>query len=191
MALGFGKEHILYGQAPGGGVHLRPPKWADFDAWVNLRQANETFLTPWEPDWDPDHLNRNSYKMRLGSYKRMITEGKGYPFHIFRDSDKALIGACNITQIQRLPAQSAHLGYWIGEAYSRQGYARAAVRAAIRFCFDDLGLHRINAAVQSSNEPSVNLLSALGFTKEGAARGYLKINGEWRDHDIYARLSSD
>ena len=191
MALGRGKVTELYGQAPGGGVRLRHPKWADFEDWAQLRRDNQAFLTPWEPDWDPAHLNRNSYKLRLGGFKRMIAEGTGYPFHIFRDSDNRLIGACNITQVQRHPAQSAHLGYWIGESYARQGYARAAVRAAIRFCFNDLGLHRVNAAVQANNTPSINLLDAIGFTHEGTARGFLKINGEWRDHDIYALLSSD
>ncbi len=191
MALGFGKDIELYGQAPGGGVRLRSPKWADFEDWANLRRENEEFLTPWEPEWDPNHLNRNSYKTRLGALKRMAQDGRGQAFHIFRDSDNRLIGACNITQVQGHPAHSADLGYWIGQNYSRQGYARAAVRAAIRFCFDELGLHRIQAAVQPSNTPSVNLLEAVGFTREGTARGYLKINGQWRDHDIYARLSGD
>ncbi len=191
MALGRSKGTELYGQAPGGGVRLRHPKWADYDDWAALRRSNETFLTPWEPEWDPNHLNRNSYRLRLNGFKHMIADGTGYPFHIFRDSDNRLIGACNITQVQQYPANSAHLGYWIGEDYSRQGYARAAVRAAIRYCFDNLGLHRINAAVQENNAPSVNLLKAVGFTHEGTARGFLKINGQWRDHEIYALLSSD
>jgi len=52
-------------------------------------------------------------------------------------------------------------------------------------------LHRIEAAVQSDNAASIKVLKASGFTYEGQARGYLKINGVWRDHDIYARLSGD
>lgn len=192
MALGTRKtEFELHGQAPGGRVRLATPRWADYDAWSELRRHNADYLAPWEPNWHEAHLNRNSYKARLSSYKSMIAEGRGYPFHVFRAVDNVLIGAVNVTQVLRQPAQSAHLGYWLGQQYARQGYARAAVRSVTDFCFNDLGLHRINAAVQPSNEPSVKLLSALGFTHEGTARGYLKIGGCWRDHDIFALLSSD
>jgi len=121
----------------------------------------------------------------------MAEKGTGYPFHVFGGADMRLVGACNITKIQPAPAQSCSLGYWIGEEHARQGFARAAVRAALKFCFDDLGLHRVEAAVQASNDRSVALLKASGFTHEGTARAYLKINGRWRDHDIYGRLSSD
>jgi len=66
-----------------------------------------------------------------------------------------------------------------------------AVQAASDFCFTTLGLHRIEAAVQTDNAASIKVLKASGYTYEGKARGYLKINGVWRDHDIYARLRED
>ena len=31
----------------------------------------------------------------------------------------------------------------------------------------------------------------VGFTEEGYARKYLQINGEWKDHNLFALLSSD
>jgi ribosomal-protein-alanine N-acetyltransferase len=52
-------------------------------------------------------------------------------------------------------------------------------------------LHRLEAAVQSDNSASIKVLEASGFRFEGTARGLLKINGAWRDHDIYAKLSAD
>jgi len=181
----------LTGMSAGGSVILRHPRWADFDAWAELRQENKNYLTPWEPAWDDKHLTRPSYKARLGRFKKMVSKDEAYPFHIFRASDERLIGACNITHIQRQVAQSAQLGYWVGEHYTRQGFARAAVSAASRFCFESLGLHRIEAAVRPENTGSIKVLGAMGFQKEGLARGYLKINGQWEDHVIYAKLSSD
>ncbi|MEM6713420.1 MAG: 30S ribosomal protein S5 alanine N-acetyltransferase, partial [Pseudomonadota bacterium] len=35
------------------------------------------------------------------------------------------------------------------------------------------------------------LLLRCGFKREGLARGYLRINGQWRDHDLFARLADD
>lgn len=116
-------------------------------------------------------------------------QDRAFPFHIFREN--SLVGACNITHIDRGMAQSARLGYWVGEQYRGRGFARASVRAASEFCFKGLGLHRVEAAVQCENAASIKVLKASDFTYEGTARGLLKIDGAWRDHDIYARLSGD
>ncbi|MDB2437901.1 GNAT family N-acetyltransferase [Hellea sp.] len=182
---------VLSGLASGGAVVLRHPRWADYEAWSELRKENRDYLTPWEPQWGDNHLTRLSYRARLARFKKMVNNDEAYPFHIFRASDERLIGGCNITSIQRQSAQAAQLGYWVGEHYARQGFARASVSAATKFCFQTLGLHRIEAGVQADNAASIKVLKAMGFQREGTARGYLKINGKWEDHDIYAKLSSD
>lgn len=181
----------LYEPMPGGGLHLRHPEWADYEQWADLRLESRDYLVPWEPKWSGDHLSRQSYRNRLSVMKKMVGADEGYPFHLFRAGDDALVGACNLTEVRRKVSQSAALGYWIGERYTRQGYARAAVRAICRFGFETLGLHRIEAAVRPENEPSVELLRTSGFQFEGLCRGYLKIDGVWHDHHLYARLSSD
>jgi len=186
-----GLHTVLYGSAAGGGVHLRHPKWADFDAWADLRRANRSHLSPWEPEWNERHLTRLSYRAKLARFKKMVHADTGYPFYIFSDGDARLIGACNITDIMRGVAQSARLGYWVAEDQARRGYGRAAVKAATQFCFETLHLHRIEAAVRPTNLPSIKVLESVGFAAEGTARGYLKIDGRWEDHIIYARLSTD
>ena len=181
----------LTGRAQGGMIILRHPRWADYEMWSDLRRANADYLKPWEPDWSSDHLGRVSYRQRLGRFKKFVTQDRAYPFHVFRAEDDQLIGACNLTHIDRGPAQTARLGYWVGQSYARRGYARAAVGSLIDFAFGPLGLHRLEAAVQAGNHGSVSVLEATGFQKEGCARGFLKIAGRWTDHDIYARLRDD
>ena len=61
----------------------------------------------------------------------------------------------------------------------------AAVRALSEFAFSTLGLHRLEAACIPENAPSRRLLVKAGFTEEGFARAYLKINGVWRDHVLF------
>jgi len=182
---------VLTGLASGGTVIMRHPRWADYEAWAELRKENEDYLTPWEPQWNERHLTRLSYRARLAKFKKMVSHDEAYPFHIFRASDDRLIGACNVTHVQRQVAQTAQLGYWVGQHYARQGFARASVSAATKFCFETLGLHRIEAGVQPDNAASIKVLEAMGFQREGTARGYLKINGKWEDHDIWAKISSD
>ncbi len=191
MVVRQGPETVLTARARGGNVILRHPKWAEFNDWADLRRRNHAYLSPWEPTWNSEHLTRAAYKARLSALKKMTANDTGYPFHMFRASDERLIGACNVLEVRRHVAQTAQIGYWLGEEYSGQGFARAGVRAVTRFCFDTLGLHRVEAAVQPENKRSVRLLEALGFQQEGLARGTLKINGVWQDHLIFARLSND
>jgi ribosomal-protein-alanine N-acetyltransferase len=66
-----------------------------------------------------------------------------------------------------------------------------AVRAAIGFAFATLRLHRIEAACLPTNQASVRLLEGAGFRREGFARAYLRINGAWQDHVLYALLEND
>jgi len=184
-----GIHTVLTAKTAGGEIRLIHPRWADFDAWADLRRENTEYLRPWEPDVSTASLNRPAYRARLSRLKKLVQQDKAYPFHIFRG--ETLVGACNITHIDRGMSQSAKLGYWIGEQYTGRGFARGSVAAAATFCFNGLGLHRAEAAVQSDNAASIKVLKASGFTYEGTARGLLKIDGAWRDHDIFSRLSSD
>ena len=175
----------------GGALTLRHPRWADYEDWSHLRDNSREHLSPWEPSWNPDHLLRRNYKHRLSVLKKQVSSGEGVFFHIFRSPGDHLIGAVNVMRMQRSVAQSAQLGYWLGKNFSGQGHGRAAVGRVCEYCYNDLGLHRLEAAVRPENERSISLLKALHFREEGVARGYLKIDGQWRDHLMYARLSSD
>jgi len=170
------------------GVVLRAPQMADFEEWAALREASRDFLTPWEPTWPADDLNRGAFRRRLKRYSEDQRNDQAYPFFIFRDEDHALVGGLTITNIRRGVAQAGSLGYWMGEAYVRRGYMTAAVRALIPFAFTALQLHRIEAACISANTASIRLLEKTDFTREGYAREYLCINGLWQDHLLYARL---
>jgi ribosomal-protein-alanine N-acetyltransferase len=67
----------------------------------------------------------------------------------------------------------------------------AALRTMLPFVFELLGLHRLEAACIPENEASRNLLVKIGFREEGRARRYLQINGDWRDHILFALLEDD
>jgi ribosomal-protein-alanine N-acetyltransferase len=62
---------------------------------------------------------------------------------------------------------------------------------AVSFAFDSLRLHRVEAACLPENQASRRLLLRVGFSEEGYARQYLKINGRWQDHLLFALLDND
>ena len=63
--------------------------------------------------------------------------------------------------------------------------------AVCEFAFGRIGLRRLEAACLPQNEASRGLLEKVGFQYEGYAREYLRIDGEWRDHLLYALLRDD
>lgn len=174
-----------------GDVYLRAPQWSDFDEWADLRTESRAFLSPWEPSWPPDDLTRPAFRRRLRRYAQDMRDGLAYPFFVFREEDDALVGACNLSGLRRGVLQTGSLGYWVGERYARRGYTRSAVRAVLRFAFDTLSLHRVEAACLPQNEASRRLLEGVGFRLEGYARDYLRINGSWRDHVLFGILARD
>jgi len=170
-------------------VFLRLPRLSDYKAWSTLRTQSAPFLRPWEPTWPDDDLTRPAFRARLGAYARELEAGEAFPFFLFRRQDEALIGGVRLFHIRRGVAQSAVLGYWIGEPHARQGHMRDGVKATIGFAFGQLGLHRLEAACMPENAPSAALLLKSGFLEEGYAPAYLKINGEWRDHRLFGMVA--
>jgi [ribosomal protein S5]-alanine N-acetyltransferase len=173
-----------------GGVYLRAPVAEDFEAWALLRQESRAHLTRWEPDWNAEEATGDAYRLRLKAYERQFRARAGVAFHVFDRSDR-LIGGVTLSDIRRHAAQSATIGYWIGAPFLRRGFGLSAVEAATVYAFDALQLNRVEAACQPGNTASRALLLKAGYAEEGLAREYLFINGGWRDHVLYARLSRD
>ena len=171
-------------------VFLRPPERGDYEEWATLRAGSRHFLTPWEPNWPPDALSRASYRARLARYGEDWRTDQGYNFFIFCH-DGVLAGGVGLSNMRRGVAETASLGYWIGEKFARQRYMSAALPLVLDFAFDRLRLHRVEAACLPTNVPSRALLSRTGFREEGYARSYLLIDGKWQNHVLYAILRED
>lgn len=175
----------------GARVLLRPGRNSDWEAWADLRQRSRAFLTPWEPDWPADALSRAGFRRRLSRQRLAWREDSSYAFFTFDRSTMRLVGGITLNNVHRGVAQSACVGYWIGEPFARCGYTREALHLSINFAFAHLSLHRLEAACMPHNLPSQNLLAQAGFQREGLARGYLRINGVWADHYLYGLLRED
>lgn len=174
-----------------GRVYLRPARQSDWRAWASLRSESRDFLVPWEPSWSSDALSRAAFRRRLRSHEAEWQRGTGYSFLMFRSDDDALIGGVTLSNVRRGVAQGASLGYWVGEPFARQGYMTEGLRAVLDFAFDRLALHRIEAACLPGNRASQGLLLKAGFKEEGYSRQYLRINGRWQDHRLFAVLQDD
>ena len=172
-------------------VTLRLPHASDYREWAALRGASRSFLEPWEPRWAPDELDRTAWRQRLSRYIEDYATGSAVPFFIFENEEGALVGGITLGNIRYGVAQTGQIGYWIGERYAGRGLMLEALRLLINYTFETLRLHRIEAACIPDNLRSLRLLEKAGFRREGLLRSYLRINGVWQDHYLYALIAGD
>ena len=175
----------------GRGLMLRAPQNQDYPAWAELRALSREHLVPWEPVWPRDDLSRSAFRRRLRHYSREARDDHGYAFFIFETGSGRLTGGVTLSSVRRGVTQSATLGYWMGAPHARAGIMTNAVACLIPFVFQELRLHRLEAATQSSNLASIRVLEKNNFQREGFARSYLKINGAWQDHVLYGLVAGD
>lgn len=169
-------------------VYLRAPALSDYEENTALLKASEAFHKPWSPA-HPAGIDRYGEEL-FARYVR--TSGPGSRRErrfICRKSDDRLLGAVHISEIVKGCFFSAYLGYWIGAEFASQGYMGEAILQVIRLATRDLGLHRLEANIRPENDASIRLVRRAGFKREGYSPRYLKIDGEWRDHERWAYLA--
>jgi len=172
-------------------VMLRAAAASDFAEWADLREKSRAHLTRWEEAWTPEQATAASFRRRLRTYDADRRRGGGLFLLAFRRADRAMVGGVTLSNIRYGASRSGLIGYWIGAPFVRQGYGSAAVKALIAHAMEAIALNRLVAACQPENAASQKLLEGCGFTDEGLARDYLKINGAWRDHRIFALTAAD
>lgn len=172
-------------------VSLRMPRSSDYHEWAALRRRSRDFLEPWEPRWASDELDQASWRHRVRRYRAEQAAGTAVAYLIVENETQRLIGGITIGNIRYGVSQSAQIGYWMGEPYAGKGFMQDAIRTLIGHAFGVMRLHRVEAACIPSNTRSIRVLEKAGFSREGLLRSYLRINGAWQDHYIYALIAKD
>lgn len=174
----------------GGRVLLRPLRPQDFGAWRAVRIASTDWLRPWEPEPEPGApdpvADSDSFRGRCGAWERQRQFDSAYGFGLFLVDDEEFVGEVSLGSVQRGPFQSASIGYWIDRGHAGQGLVPEGVALILRYGFDELGLHRMEAAIVPRNRASRRVAEKLALREEGTARGFLQIGGVYEDHVRYA-----
>ncbi|EPE46421.1 YceH protein [Salmonella enterica subsp. enterica serovar Paratyphi A str. JX05-19] len=154
------------------------------DAWrlADYYAENRHFLKPWEPVRDESHCYPSGWQARLGMIGEFHKQGSAFYFALLDPEEKEIIGVANFSNVVRGSFHACYLGYSIAQKWQGQGLMFEALTAAIRYMQRTQHIHRIMANYMPHNKRSGALLARLGFEKEGYAKDYLLIDGQWRDH---------
>lgn len=164
-------------------VEVRPLRLRDWRQLEAILQAERKWLEPWEATvpggsrfLDVKGMVRNLLRQhRDGSAIAAIIEYRG-----------KMVGQLNVANILYGSVSSGSIGYWVSEKCAGKGITPAAVALIVDYMFIRMALHRAEIAIRPENKASLRIVEKLNFRHEGTKQRYIHIDGDWRDHEIFA-----
>ena len=164
-------------------VILSTPTPADADEFIAAARASRALHQSW--------IEAPDSETRFAGFLVQSGRDDHATFLLRHASCGQLVGYVNVSNIVRGAFQSAYLGYGAFASHAGKGLMTEGLRAVIDAAFGELGLHRLEANIQPTNARSLALVQRLGFHKEGYSPRYLRLAGDWRDHERWALRSED
>jgi [ribosomal protein S5]-alanine N-acetyltransferase len=159
-------------------VILRPATSGDEDEFIDLVRASASLLGPW--------MSLPATSAEFQALIRHYQQSAEESLLICLRSTGAIAGRVNLNNIVRGRFQCASLSYNAFAPTAGHGYLTEGVGLAVRYAFEQLRLHRLEANIQPGNHASLRLVERLGFRREGYSPEMLFIDGAWRDHERWA-----
>lgn len=167
---------------------VRPLVLDDAAAIARLQAANRAFLAPWDAIRSDAFYTEPGQAVEVQRIIEREEEGTVVGRAII-DDDGLLAGVIRLNGVTRGAFESCAMGYWVDRERNGQGLASAAVAAMVDLAFGPLRLHRVQAETLRHNARSQRVLEKNGFERIGMAPKYMRIAGEWQDHDLFQRLA--
>lgn len=174
-----------------GPVALRPLRRGDEASWNEVRRRNAAWTGPWDSTRPPESTEpTGTFGQMVGEFNRQARTGLLLPWVIdyrYADADEpVLAGQLTVSGIAYGSARWAMAGYWVDQRWAGRGLAPTALALAGDYLFGELRLHRLEVAIRPENEKSIRVVQKLGLRYEGERPRYLHVDGDWRDHSMFA-----
>lgn len=156
------------------GIYLRPMTGEDTDrivAWRNSEAVRKNFIYQ-------ELFTREGHEEWVRS---MVNTGRVVQMIICIEQDDSPVGSVYIRDIEPLH-RKAEYGIFIGEAQARgRGIGTAAAKLMLKYCFEELKLHRVFLRVYADNVQAVRSYEKAGFAREAYLRDDVFVDGRFRD----------
>jgi ribosomal-protein-alanine N-acetyltransferase len=188
VAMETGSALVIDGLLKTERLLLRPLQREDAPKLLQYVLENKEWLEPWEPVHPRSYFTLEGQRSILRHCEDDRRAEAGVLLGIFERNgvNGKLRGRISISGIIRGIWQNGFVGYSISASWASQGYMTEALRCVVRFGFEGLDLHRLQASIIPRNTASQRVLEKCSFRYEGRALRYLRINDVWEDHDMFA-----
>jgi ribosomal-protein-alanine N-acetyltransferase len=121
---------------------------------------------------------------------RPFKDDRGIRWGIARKGSDELIGTCGYYDWNKT-SHRVEIGYDLEPAHWGEGIMSEALHAVLRYGFEEMGLNRVQAIIDSENVRSIKLVERLGFKKEGILRQNSYFRGRFRDEVCFSLLKEE
>ncbi|OGT45769.1 MAG: alanine acetyltransferase [Gammaproteobacteria bacterium RIFCSPHIGHO2_12_FULL_38_11] len=162
-------------------IIIREPTLQDEAQFLSATQKSVSLHHPW--------VKAPLTSEEFHTYIKRSQQDNQKSLLILKDSQIA--GVYNINEIVRGCFQNAFLGFYSVAGFENQGIMSAGLKLVLKYFFEELKLHRLEANIQPENKRSIQLVKKNGFRYEGRSPNYLKINDAWCTHEHWAKTHED
>jgi [ribosomal protein S5]-alanine N-acetyltransferase len=163
-------------------VRLRPLTAGDEREFLDLVAVSSDLHRPW--------VSLPSTAEAFGAYVTRYSAAEETSLLICLRETGTIAGLVNINSIIRGRFQNGSLAYAAFAPTAGRGYLTEGLELTVRYAFEELRLHRLEAQIQPGNHASLRLVRRAGFRHEGRSPELLFIDGTWQDHERWAITST-
>ena len=165
---------------------LRPMRTSDAeDMFSYAKRADVTEYLLWSP-----HPSKRYTEDYLRYLQRCYALGEFYDWAVVEKESGRMIGTSGFTRFD-FPHNAGEIGYVLNPDYHGRGYGTEAAERVLRFGFDTLELHRIEAKFMQGNDASLHVMEKLGMTLEGYRRDGMLVKGKYRTIGVCSILRDE
>ena len=165
---------------------LRPMRRDDsFDMYQYACREDVTEFLLWSP-----HRSRGYTEEYLKYIESRYAIGDFYDWAIVYKESGKMIGTCGFANIDTVN-NTGELGYVLNPEFRGRELALEAAREVVRFGFEELSLHRIEARYMQGNDASRRVMEKLGMTFEGFSRDSMLVKGSYKTIGVCAMIKEE
>ena len=165
----------------------RPAVPADAEALADFVQRNREHLRRYLPAVAA-LASLEEARSHLAGVADRAGRGEVLEWYLFADG--VLCGAARLNKIEMVN-RKVSISYLLGADSQGRGFATLTVRALLRYCFEELGMNRVELTCATDNLRSVRVAERAGFVREGVLRQAEWLDGSFVDHYVYGLLHSE
>lgn len=125
---------------------------------------------------------------QMAWYEELWEKGTGMWWAVCAQDTGEFMGAIGLNDL-KMEHRRAEVGFWLLPGWQGQGIMQEVLPEVVKYAFNVMGLHRLEALVESENGPSVRVLQGCGFRHEGTMRECEWKDGRWVSLEMYGLLT--
>jgi ribosomal-protein-alanine N-acetyltransferase len=166
---------------------LRPISENDIENIHKLHCLDET--DRFNTSGIPSNINETKNIVEKWIFENNLENNKSFTFAVELNEEKEFIGLIGIN-LGKEKYRNAEVWFKYDYNYWNRGFATESLKKIIKFGFQTLKLHRIEAGCAIENIGSISVLEKVGMLREAHTRKLLPLRTGWSDNYGYAILAS-